>query len=302
MKLAPIALFVYNRPWHTLQTVEALQRNELAKESDLFIFSDAPKTPEAAEAVSKVRKYIKTISRFGSVSIIERDENWGLANSIIGGVTRLCNEYGQVIVLEDDLVVSPYFLDYMNHALENYLHDEKVMQISGYMFPISSSVALPETFFCKMTTSWGWATWDRAWCKFDPDANKLANIIVAKKLRNEFDMECDYLRMLKMQSKGEIDSWAIRWYASVFLAEGLCLHPSTSLVVNIGHDGSGTHCVSNSNYKVSLSSAMPTIFPLSIEESQLGRKVLEAYFRSVRGSVWRRLMARAAKALRYKAN
>jgi hypothetical protein len=299
---SPIALFVYNRPDHTRRTVEALQKNAVSKDSDLIIFSDAPKSEAQVEAVRQVRQYIHQVEGFKSVSILERDKNWGLANSIIDGVTRLCSEFGRVIVLEDDLVVSPCFLDYMNHALERYAHEEKVMQISANMFPIPSSDALPDTFFCKMTTSWGWATWDRAWRKFEPDADKLANMIIAKKLRKEFDMGYNYFQMLKMQAKREVDSWAIRWYASVFLAEGLCLHPSASLVANIGHDGSGTHCVSNSNFEVSLSSVMPTIFPLSIEESHQGRQVLETFYRSMRGSTWRRLMARAKTALRYKAN
>jgi hypothetical protein len=305
-RLAPVALFVYNRPWHTRQTVEALQGNDLAGDSDLFIFSDAPKNPEAAEAVREVREYIKTISGFRSVSIIERDRNWGLANSIIDGVTKLCGELGRVIVLEDDLIVSPHFLDYMNRALERYAQEEKVMQISANMFPIKPAETLPETFFCRMTTSWGWATWDRAWRKFEPDAKRLARMIRARKLREEFDMKYYYFQMLESQARGEIDSWAIRWYASVFLAGGLCLHPSASLVSNIGVDGSGTHCGNGNVYQVSLSSGMPDMFPSSIEESIQGRQALEAFYRSiyhpVRRSVWQRLKSRAKAALRHVTN
>lgn len=302
MTLAPIILFVYNRPAHTRQTVEALLKSELAGESDLFIFSDAPKTPESSGAVLEVRRYIRTIAGFRSVKIFERATNWGLANSVIDGVSRLCNEYGRVIVLEDDLVTSPYFLGYMNRALQNYANDEKVMQISANMFPISSDDVMPETFFCRMTTSWGWATWDRAWRKFEPDADKLIKKIIAGKHREEFDLGYSYFQMLKMQARGEVDSWAIRWYASVFLAEGLCLHPSATLVVNIGLDGSGTHCESVSDYEVYLPNRMPTVFPSTIEESRQGRQVLEAFYRSlyrpVRVNAWTRLLAWAKTALR----
>lgn len=302
MPLSPIALFVYNRPAHTRQTVEALQKNVLAKESDLIIYSDAPKNSDAAEAVREVRQYIHQIEGFKSVTIVVRETNFGLARSIIDGVTKVVNERGRIIVLEDDLVVSPYFLGYMNRALEHYSHEEKVMQISANMFPISSNEVLPETFFCKMTTSWGWGTWDRAWCKFEPDADKLIMMITAKKLRKEFDMGYSYFQMLEMQTRGETDSWAIRWYASVFLAGGLCLHPSATLVVNIGHDGSGTHCGSVSNYEVSLSNKMPTIFPSSIEESRQGRQMLEAFYRSIyrpiQGNAWMRLLVRAKTTLR----
>ncbi len=302
MTLAPIALFVYNRPTHTRLTVEALQKNALAKDSDLIIYSDAPKTAEVAAAVHEVRDYIKTISGFRTVRIVERDSNWGLAKSVIDGVTTVVSKHGRIIVLEDDLVTSPHFLAYMNRALEHYAHEEKVMQISANMFPVSSSDVLPETFFCRMSTSWGWGTWDRAWRKFEPDADKLIKMIIAKKLRKEFDMGYSYFQMLEMQARGETDSWAIRWYASVFLTDGLCLHTSASLVVNIGHDGSGTHCGSVSDYEVSLPNKMPTIFPSSIEESSQGRQVLEAFYRSInrpkQGNAWMWILVRAKAALR----
>ncbi len=295
---APIALFVYNRPTHTRQTVEALQKNELAEKSDLFIFSDSPKKPETAEAVREVREFIKTINGFKSVSIVERDKNWGLANSIIDGVTRLCNEYGRVIVLEDDLLLSVHFLEYMNAALDRYVNEPRVMQISGNMFPLKHPELLPQTFLCKTTTSWGWATWDRAWSEFEPDAVKLAAQIDEKNLRDDFNIgEFDYFRMLQMQARGEVDSWAVRWYASIFLADGLCLHPSRSMVINIGFDGSGTHCASTNVYGDSLTCNMPTNFPVLIEESILGRQALEGFFQSTKRSIWRRLIIRFSRLL-----
>jgi GT2 family glycosyltransferase len=239
---APIALFVYNRPLHTRQTVEALRKNELASESDLVIFSDGPKRPEAAAAVGEVREYIRTISGFRSVSIIERDRNWGLANSVIDGVTRLCTEYGRVIVLEDDLIVARYFLEYMNTALERYQHDEKVMQVSGYMFPINAAVQT-DAIFLPITTSWGWATWQRAWQYFDPLATGHAALEGDVDMRHKFNLDggYDYFGMLKQQLQGKIDSWAIRWYLSVWMRGGLTLFPRETLVENIGLDGSGTH-------------------------------------------------------------
>lgn len=243
MKLAPIALFVYNRPVHIRQTVEALQKNELVGESDLFIFSDAPKKPEAAEAVREVREYIKTINGFRSISIIERDRNLGLANSVIDGVTRLCNEYGKVIVLEDDLVTSSYFLHFMNEALERYQNESQVMQISGHMFP-ADIMAETDAVFLPMTTSWGWATWQRAWQYFGPAAAGFETLKHNAKLRRQFNLDgaYDFFGMLEHQLRGTIDSWAIRWYLSVFLLSGLTLFPRKTFVENAGFDGSGTHC------------------------------------------------------------
>jgi GT2 family glycosyltransferase len=241
--LAPIALFVYNRPVHARQTVEALQKNELAGESDLFIFSDAPKKPEAAAAVGEVRKYIKSISGFKSVIIVERDRNFGLANSVIDGVTRLCDEYGRAIVLEDDLLTSPYFLRFMNEALDRYQNNVQVMQISGHMFP-ADIPAQTDAVFLPMTTSWGWATWQRAWQGFDPAAAGYETLKRDRTLRRRFNLDgsYNYFGMLEQQLRGEIDSWAIRWYLTVFLRGGLTLFPKKSLVENMGFDGSGTHC------------------------------------------------------------
>ncbi|WP_082409637.1 glycosyltransferase [Methylomonas koyamae] len=148
MTLAPIVLFVYNRPWHTQKTVEALQNNELALESELIIYSDAPKYEDSKQAVLGVRSYIKSIIGFKKVTIIEREKNWGLAKSIIDGVTTVVNQYGKVIVLEDDLVTSQFFLKFMNEALNFYEGEAKVFHVSGYLYPINNE-KLDSTFFFK---------------------------------------------------------------------------------------------------------------------------------------------------------
>lgn len=159
--LAPIALFVYNRPMHTRQTVEALLANELAAESDLIIFADGAKSGKDADAVQEVREYIHSISGFKSIKINEQDTNQGLANSVIAGVTEVVNESGRIIVLEDDMVTSPYFLNYMNDSLEMYKDEDKVISIHGYMYPVKEK--LPETFFLQGADCWGWATWKRGY-------------------------------------------------------------------------------------------------------------------------------------------
>src|ERR1700744_1050421 len=170
--LAPIALFVYNRPDHTRRTLSYLQKNILAEESRLFIFSDGPKPPADETKVEQVRQLIQEISGFKSVKIISSKQNLGLANSIIKGVTQLVNEYGKVIVFEDDLLSSPYTLEYFNEALTRYADEEKVMHIGAYMFGIDNK-NLPETFFYRIVYSWVWATWNRAWKNFVPDIDVL---------------------------------------------------------------------------------------------------------------------------------
>lgn len=240
---APIALFVYNRPAHTRRTVEALLKNPLVADSDLFIYSDAPKSREAGNSVREVRDYIKTITGFRSINIVERDRNWGLANSIIDGVTLVVNKHGHIIVLEDDLVVSQHFLEYMNTALSRYENEQSVMQVSGYMFPIRAEIR-DDAVFLPFITSWGWATWARAWKYFDPDSRGAEQLRTDPRLRRRFNLggSYDYFAMLESQLAGRIDSWAVRWYLSVFMRDGIALFPMKSLVANLGFDGSGVHC------------------------------------------------------------
>jgi hypothetical protein len=288
--LAPIALFVYNRPRHTRQTVDALLKNELAGESDLFIFSDAPKKPEFTEAVQEVRGYIKTISGFRSVTIFEREKNFGLAHSIIDGVTRLCDEHGRVIVLEDDLVTSPYFLKYMNDALDLYEHDERVICIHGYTFPVEEKLA--ETFFLRGADCWGWATWKRGWDLFEPDGNALLAELGGRNLKYQFDYNgaYDFTKMLEGQISGKNDSWAIRWHASAFLKEKLTLYPGRSLVHNIGNDNSGSHCGTTTEFDVKLSDT-PIIFNnITVEPSQKSSLAFENFLRKMKKGLLQRLL------------
>jgi len=178
--LAPIALFVYNRPEHTRRTISYLQKNLLADESRLFIFSDAPKSDNDKAKVEEVRHLIKEVTGFKSVKITERKKNLGLAESIISGVTQLVNEYDKVIVFEDDLLSSPYTLRYFNEALGKYAKEEKVMHIGAYMYNLPAK-NLPQTFFFRAATSWGWATWARAWKDFEPDVDVLLKQFDKKK-------------------------------------------------------------------------------------------------------------------------
>lgn len=240
---APIALFVYNRPNHTAKTLDFLCRCRGSSQSMLFVFSDGPKKPEDEVLVAETREVIRKSHWPGKTYIIESLGNKGLANSIISGVTKLVDEYDRVIVLEDDLLVAPCFLEYMNHSLERYAQEEKVLQVSGYMFPVNID-SVEDTFFMPQAPSWGWATWKRAWDLFDENAKDYKTLLTDKSMRKKFDLNGSYpyTDMMVRQMEGKIDSWAIRWYWSFFKAEGLCLFPKKSLVINIGMDGSGTHC------------------------------------------------------------
>lgn len=252
MILAPIILFVYNRPWHTQHTVEALQKNELASESELFIFADGSKinaTEEQKENIRQVREYIKTISGFKEVHIEEAEQNKGLADSVISGVSKVIGKYGKVIVVEDDIVTSKGFLKYMNDALELYKYEEKVMHVAGYMYPIKNN-RLPETFFYPATSCWGWATWKRAWDCFNSDAKDLYLKITNNKLIDVLNINTihNFEKQLADNANGILNTWFIKWNASVIIKGGYSLYPRFSLVQNIGFDGTGEHCGENNEF------------------------------------------------------
>lgn len=293
MTCAPVALFVYNRPWHTRLTIEALLTNAEALETPLYIFSDASRDVAASKAVEDVRLFLREITGFKSVSIIERETSFGLARSIIDGVSQVCGEHGRVIVLEDDLVTSPYFLKYMNEGLEKYQSEQRVISIHGYVYPVEQ--ALPETFFLKGADCWGWATWKRGWDLFDPDGQRLLDELKRRKLTCEFDFDGSYpyTRMLQNQIAGKNDSWAIRWYASAFLQDKLTLYPGRSLVHNIGTDNSGTHCSETESYVSDLSNTPINLTDIEVEPLQESREAFKLFFRQWQMGMLGRLMRKA---------
>ena len=286
---APIALFVYNRPQHTERTLKFLKQNELAAESRLYVFSDGPKTAADEQAVSEVRDVIKNIEGFKNVTIVARDKNMGLAESIIAGVNRLVADYKQVIVLEDDLITSPFTLTYFNEALNRYRNEDRVMHIGAYMYNLKEH-NLPETFFYRAATSWGWATWERAWQHFEPNVDVLIQQFDAKK-KSDFSIEhtMNFWKQIMDFKKGKNNSWAIRWYASIFLRGGLTLNPSHSLVNNIGHDGTGIHSGINDIYNVIINPKAIKEFPVEIKENQAAYSAIKGFLANRKGTLWQRL-------------
>lgn len=243
MTLSPIIIFVYKRLWHTQQTLEALRNNRLADKSDLYIYSDYPKDEKAKEGVKAVRDYLKSINGFKKINTIKRERHFGLANSIISGVTEVINKYGKVVVLEDDLVSSPNFLRFMNEALDFYEEDKRIFSVTGYTHPI----AIPESYKEQVylyyrCCSWGWGTWVDRWEKADWQIKDYLLFKNNQKARERFNRGGDDLStLMDFQMRGKIDSWAIRWCYTLFKNNAYCLYPTVSKIRNIGQDGSGTH-------------------------------------------------------------
>lgn len=238
--LAPVCLFVYNRPELTKQTVAALQKNFLASESELFIFSDGAKNENTAEKVNQVREYIKTVSGFKRVTIFESTGNKGLANSIISGVSQIIEQYEKIIVVEDDLITSSNFLDFMNSGLVYYENNDKIFSIAGY----TTSIKNPDTeiYFTQRASGIGWATWKNRWYTIDWNINDYESFKSNSKLKKQFNrMGSDMCKMLNAQMTGKIDSWAIRWCYNQFKHDQYTVFPTISKVKHIGIGADATH-------------------------------------------------------------
>lgn len=252
MNLAPIIVFAYNRPIHLKRTLNALAKNNLANESELFIYCDGAKENAPKDQIARIienRKVAHAATGFKSVKVIEREKNIGLKANIVGAVTEIVNRYGCVITLEDDIVTSPGYLRFMNEALELYKEDEQVMHISGYMWP--HKLPLPETFFYEVPyPGGGWATWARAWKYYDDDAAKLYHIWENR--WDEFNMfGGDYLqKQLVANYEGRMNTWFIKWHAVLLERGGLTLYPGNSLTNNIGFDSLATNCYESHKFDV----------------------------------------------------
>ena len=246
MNLAPIVLFVYNRPWHTEQTLNALALNNHADKSVLYIYCDGPKkdaSEESLKKINEVRQLVKAKKWCKEVIVIENDINLGLANSVIKGVTEVIEKHGSAIVLEDDIITGTYFLKFMNEGLAAYKNDHKVFGVSGFKYPSTKKIE-KSTYFLPISSSWSYATWSNRWSNVNFKGNELLNEIENKNLKKKINFGgYPFYEMLLNQVNGKVDSWAIRFYASMFLNKSMFLFPNTSLVKNIGFDASGAHCV-----------------------------------------------------------
>jgi hypothetical protein len=256
--LAPVVVFVYARPEHTIQTIESLAKNVLANETEVYIYSDAARNKKDQQNVELVREYIDTLEKrnlFKSLHIIKSDANNGLARSVISGVTEIIEKHGKVIVVEDDLVSAPDFLQFMNDALDFYNDDNRIWSICGYTFKMKiPSDYKHDIYLSYRGGSWGWATWKDRWEKVDWDVNDYPLFKNNRKLRALFNRGGrDMANMLDDQIHGRIDSWAVRWCYAQSKLDMLTVYPVISRIKNIGLDGTGTHSGITSKYDTDMS-------------------------------------------------
>jgi hypothetical protein len=285
--LAPIVVFTYNRLESTQKTIEALKLNDLANESDLFIYNDGPKNINVLAKVTNVREYLKTINGFKSITIIEREENLGLANSVIEGVSEIIQKYGKVIVVEDDLVTSRNFLLFMNQALSFYETNQKVFSVAGYTFPLKSlNDSIQDYYVGYRASSWGWGTWTDRWANIDWNVSTYNNFKQNLFVQYKFTRGgIDLPRMLKKQMSGQINSWAIRWCYNQFVQDTYTVFPTISKVQNIGFGEDATHTKDSNRYYTTLDNGNKKRFEFN--EDLVINKTIAREFRS-KFSLWRR--------------
>lgn len=279
---APIALFIYARPEHLRRTIESLQNCSCYAESPIYVFADGPKKPEQKAMVEATRDLVK--SMLGDRAVYRfADSNKGLARSIINGVSELTEKHGKVIVIEDDLILAPQFLSYMNAALDKYENSENVFQVSGHMFEVPEFKSQTSAVMLPVTTTWGWATWRRAWVHFDKDCKGWERLSRDRALRQRFNLNgsYDYSTMLEKQMRHGVDSWGIRWYWSVFQKSGLTVFPPRTLVTNDGVDGSGSHgrgVLRQFGNAMTIDTNVPTLLQPSLDDAATAA-VFRAIFR-----------------------
>ena len=288
-KVAPIAYFTYNRPEHTKISLDALKKNELSSKSEIIIFSDGAKNNfEDIKKVKQVRNIIKNLKGFKKKKVIFRKKNYGLYKNFVSGITEVCNKYGKIIVVEDDNKTSKYFLNFINDGLNLYKNNNSVCSINGWFYPKKNN--LDETLFLLGGNTWGWGTWKRAWDKFNPDTNYLIKELKKKNMIKKFNLNnsFDYFSMLEKRHKKLNESHTIIWKASTFLNKMFSLYPSSSLVRNIGFDGTGTHNKKRDNLhshnflygkKIKLKIS-------KVEESIEAVKFLEKFYRKNRAKMF----------------
>lgn len=244
---APVIVFTYNRLDHLKKMLYALEHAKRADRSELYIFADGYKGSQDKEKVLAVQEYLRNYEKeslFGKVTISYREKNRGLAESVIAGVGSIIEKYGRVIVVEDDLVVSEDFLDYMNAALDHYQDNPNAWAVSGWSPNVAEIQALPtDTFLWYRSSSWGWATWLDRWQMIDWSMREYPKFRFSARKRRKLNRGgADMSDMLDMQMQGLINSWAIRFAYAESMNDRLTIFPKESRVVNCGRDGSGTNC------------------------------------------------------------
>jgi hypothetical protein len=258
--------------------------NNLSRITEVYIFIDGPRNEHDCSLIGETIEIASQDYSFGTKHLFIQKENLGLANSIRNGIDKVLSGHSRIIVVEDDLVVSNYFLDFLNQGLLKYVDNENISSINGYQYPLGDIGSDP--VFLLGADCWGWGTWKNRWNSVSFDSSDLYERLSSRGLIRKFDLDnsMPYSKMLLHQAKGEIDSWAICWHASMYLQGRVAVSPAESLVLNEGTDGSGSHNEDSEIFKTHLSLESSWVFPDVISESSAYRILLSMYLLKARRS------------------
>jgi len=260
-----IAIFAYDRPVHLKRVLTNVRKNDV---DHLYIFSDGPGGPRDKAKVECVRDVIKNID-WCRTTTFARETNWGMAESVVSGIERVFDDHDRMIMIEDDCLPAPGFIDYMKKALKKYDGSEAVMSVTGYVPPIEIPKEYPyDAFFSYRSNTWGWGTWHSAWEHYERKSLSRDGFSQRKMEIKDLCKKSgrDIIPMLQQQFDGEIDSYHVWWRLEIAKRSGVCLYPTKSLIRNIGHDGTGTHSVPTDKFDTDLP-------PVNIEEFELPDEV-----------------------------
>lgn len=300
--LAPVIVFVYNRAEHVEKMITQLSACYFAQDTNLYIYSDGARKETDIAGVNAVRLFCENITGFKSVNIVKREKNYGLAQNIILGVSEVISKHGKIIVMEDDLIAHKDFLFYMNTCLEKFKDNKKIWHISGWNYPVSFD-GLPDILPIRLMNCWGWATWADRWSSFEKDPAKLVKNF-NKNMIKEFDIDNSgyFWSQVLGNNSGKLNTWAIFWYAAIFLNNGLCINPKISLVTNIGHDGSGTHKSKADNvYTIDLPKERIYHWNFVLEEDVIENAQaisrIEKFYKDLKPSIFQRVIGKIKRVL-----
>lgn len=289
--IAPILLLLYDRPRHTRRILDLLMRQPEIVDTPLFILADGAKDSEQSRAkVAEVREIAEEyISKLPYTTLWTQETNVGLAHNVTEGVSRVLEQYDRIIVVEDDLILSPYFLRWMRDALLQYEHVSEVAHVHAGTF--YTHRRLRPNHLLSFAGSWGWGTWRDRWQTYwDPDGEKLLLQMNADpSARRHFDYggyQC-FTRMLWRQTRGLNNSWAVRWHANIVLHHLLSVNANPPLVSNGGFDGSGTHSSADNRYATPVAPYplyAPAVVP-HVEEDKEAYAVLKGYYQRTNNKV-----------------
>lgn len=275
----PILISVYDRLEHFKSCIESLQNNAISNNTIIYIASDAAKDNHSKEKIQNVRKYIKTISGFKEVILLDWDENKGQSRSIKDARDLIFQKYDGYIFLEDDNVVSPYFLDYMNYNLNYWKDDRRILYVCGYMYPINFTSNY-DSVFLKEYNAWGVGVWKNKFIDVHLlDSDFFMNNPENLKLMKMFSNTSYYILMSDLfYQKNYADG---RRAFTLIYKDAYSIFPRKSLVKNIGQDGSGLHSGTNKYLqKVELDkSFVPLNYPQELSPEQKIQSIITKYRR-----------------------